>query len=174
MWAQTKGFLGESISFGGVSARGFSGLGTTIAEEDLNKDVWTKLTPEQQTWVMNTLVKLNDLVTRQTYSKCPTFGPSITAAGGCFQIWFNWANKNSPVKPLRTDGVWDAYTMDALLTTVAIHPKDFPTPFPGTFVHVIPKEKKLSTGAMVGWGLAGATALGGVVWAVTRKPRRRR
>lgn len=173
MWAQTKGLLGEQISFGGTNALGFAGLGKAGDPE-----VWTKLTVAQQTWVMNALVKLNDMVARATYSKCPTFGPSITAAGGCFQIWWNWwidTNK-MPATKLRTDGVFDQDTLNALITTTKLHAADFPEPFPSAAALPPPlaEKKKLSTGAMAGIAAAGAAGIGGIIYVATRKSGRKR
>lgn len=166
--------VGEQISFGGAHTRGFS----LAAAGD--PDAWVQLDAGQQTWVMNTLVKLNDQIFKATNTTCPTFGPSITAAGGCFQRWFN-AQKmgltkrdGSPVV-LRTDGVFDQDTLDALRTVVALHAADFPTPFPGTEMPGTGIEKKkLSTGAMVGIAAAGATVLGGIAYVATRKKSRRK
>lgn len=170
MWAQ--GNLGEQITFGGRGARGFA----LAAAGD--PDVWATLGPNQQAWVTDALVKLNDLIVRTTKTTCPTWAPSITAAGKCFQFWFNGA-KVGLTKPngsplvLRTDGVFDQDTFDALRTVVGMNPKDFPTPFPGTALLGVTEEKKgLSTGAMVGIGVVGATVIGGIAYAATRKPRR--
>jgi hypothetical protein len=166
--------IGERISFGGRGVRGFS----LAAAGD--PDVWTKLSTEQQTWVVDTLVKLDGYIRASTNTTCPTFGPSITAAGGCFQRWFNNQNlgltkPNGDKVVLRTDGVFDQDTLDALRTVVALHAKDFPAPFPGTKLPGLTGtgEKKLSTGAMVGIGVAGATALGGIVYVATRKKSRK-
>lgn len=165
MWAQSKGLPGEQISFGGRGALGFA------LEAAGDPEVWSKLTSEQQTWVMNTLTKLNDMIVKATGTSCPTWGPSIVAAGGCFQYWFNSMYVGSPgfPKPIRTDGVFDGETLQALITAALIHQTDFPTPFPGT---PPTGAKKLSTGAVVGIAAAGATALGGIIYVATRKPRR--
>jgi hypothetical protein len=142
-------------------------------------DVWTTLSPAQQTWVMNTLITLDTQIRKSTNTTCPTFGPSITAAGGCFQRWFNSQNFGLTTKQggrveLRVDGVFDQDTLDALRTVVALHAKDFPTPFPGTeMAGTGTPAKKLSTGAMVGIG-AGVAAVGGVIYAATRKGGRRK
>jgi hypothetical protein len=160
------GGLGEQLSFGRAPVRGFA-LG---AAED--SEIWTKLTAEQQAWVMEALLEFNDEVVATTGTTCPTFGPSITAAGGCFQAWYN--HNYLPINPqavrLRTDGVFDLNTLKALITTVGMAGGEIP--FPGA----LPEEpkKKLSTGAMVGIAAAGVAVVGGVAWAVTRKPRRRR
>lgn len=175
MWASRNN---SGLSFGGVGTSGFA----LAAAGD--PEVWTKLSSAQQTWVMNTLSTLNDLIVKSTGTRCTSWGPSVTAAGGCFQGWFNGARfgltkpDGSPIV-LRTDGVFDQDTLDALRTAVAMNPKDFPTPFPGTSLPGLTGEgKKLSTGAMVGIGVAGVTVLGGIAYAVTRggkrKIRRRR
>lgn len=164
--------IGERISFGGRGALGFA-IGAAG-----DPDAWTQLNTEQQTWVMNALVKLDQLIRAQTKTSCPTFGPSITAAGGCFQFWFNGAKlgltkrDGSPVV-LRTDGVFDQDTLDALRTVTSLNPKDFTTPFPGTEMAGTGK-KKLSTGAIVGIAAGGAAVVGGVVYAATRGKRRGR
>ena len=177
MWAKQSlsSGVGERISFGGVGSLGFA------LEAAGDPEVWTKLTPAQQTWVVNTLVKLDENIRKATNTTCPTFGPSITAAGGCFQRWFNNQNlgltkPNGDAVVLRTDGTFDQETLDALRTVVALHAADFPTPFPGTSLPGLTGtgEKKLSTGAMVGIGVGVATALGGVVYVATRKKSRRR
>jgi hypothetical protein len=141
-------------------------------------DAWTQLNAAQQTWVMNTLLTLDAQIRKSTNTTCPTFGPSITAAGGCFQRWFNAQNfgltkRDGSKVVLRTDGVFDQDTLDALRTVVALHAADFPTPFPGTEMAGMGK-KKLSTGAVVGIAAGGAAALGGIVYAVTRKGGRRK
>jgi len=169
MWAQNRGLLGEQVSLGGARARGFA----LAAAGD--PEVWTKLTAEQQKWVVDTLVKLNDQIVKTTGSTCPTWAPSIDRASGCFQPWYNGMYVGSPgfVK-LRTDGVFDADTLQALITTALIHQADFPASFPGQLPTAA--KKGLSTGAMVGIG-AGVAAAGGLLYAATRggsKSRRRR
>lgn len=169
MWAQNKGLLGEQVSFGGSRVRAFALAGAGDPE------IWSKLSPEQQKWVTDTLVKLNDLIVKTTGSSCPTWAANIPAATGCFQPWFNSMYVGSPgfVK-LRTDGVFDADTLQSLVTTALIHQADFPAPFPGT----MPTTKKgLSTGAMVGIATGVAAVGGGIIYAATRggsKSRRRR
>lgn len=170
MWAQSKGLLGE---WGGVAAPGFA----LAAAGD--PEVWTKLTPEQQTWVRNVLVRLNTRIVQVTKTTCPTWGPAIPAAAGCFQAWFNATNPTTSgggwtggTRRLRTDGVFDRDTLDALITTRQIHAADFPILFPGSPPEA--EKKGLSTGAMVGIGVVGATALGGVIYAATRKGGRRK
>jgi hypothetical protein len=174
MWAQTKGLLGEQVSFGGRGIRAFA-LGKTGDPE-----VWTKLTAEQQQWVMDTLVKLNNKIYQATGTSCPTWGPSIVAAGGCFQSWFNGAklgltNPDGSIVTLRTDGVFDQETLDALRTTVAIYSTDFPTPFPGTSAPGLEKQKQgLSTASMVGIGALGVTTVAGLIYAASTRKRGRK
>lgn len=162
--------IGEQISFGGHGALGFA-VGAAG-----DPDVWSNLTPDQQKWITDTLVRLNTLITTTTNTKCLTWAPAITPASQCFQMWFNSVNQGAPIKFLRTDGVFDQDTLDALITTTQVHAKDFPAPFPGARIQIVPKpeaaaeEKKgLSTGAMVGIAAAGAAALGGIVYVTTRK-----
>ncbi len=169
MFARTKGLLGEQVSFGGRRTRAFA----LAAAGD--PDIWNSLSVPQQTWIGNTLSKLNDLIVKSTGTTCPQWTPAIHGAAICFQAWFN-ASKFGLTKPdgspvvLRTDGVFDQDTLDALRTTVSMNPKDFPTPFPGTeMAGTGTTQKKLSTGAMVGIAAAGAAALGGVVYVATRK-----
>jgi len=171
MWARQSG-VGELVSFGGRVVGGYA----LAAPGD--PDVWSTLSPAQQTWVMQTLVKLDGLIKATTGTSCATFGPSITAAGGCFQGWYNknFLPINPAAKVLRTDGVFDQDTLDGLRTVAALDPKNFPTPMPGTELPgTAPAEekKKLSTGAIVGISAAGAAVLGGVVWVATRKKSRR-
>ena len=172
MWAQTKGLLGEQISFGGKGVRGFA----LAAAGD--PDVWAKLNTTQQKWVMDSLTTLNNLIYQATGTMCSSWGPSITAAGGCFQNWFNANAKltkpdGSPVK-LRTDGVFDQDTLNALNTITGMDPPHFPQAFPpGYITSAAPTATKLSTGAMVGIGTAIAAALGGGIYVATRKKSRR-
>lgn len=169
MWAQSKGLLGEQVSFGGVGALGF---GIAAAGDP---DVYLTLTPDQQKWVVSTLTTLNNKIYQATGTTCPTWGPSVTAAGGCFQAWFNSVNAGAPIKKLRTDGVFDQDTLDALITTTQIHRTDFPAPFPSAATPAPAAPAKLSKGAMAGLAVAGAGVVGGTIYAVTRgKPRRRR
>lgn len=181
MWAHTSlshtrlngtgiGFVGERLSYGGRGALGFA----LAAAGD--PEVWTKLSAEQQAWVADTLRKLNDKIVATTGSTCPTWNAAvITATAGCFQGWFNlnYGGKltGADGKPvtLRTDGVFDQQTLDALRTVVATFPDDFKTPFPGTAMPGLTGEGKkgLSTGAMVGIGAAGVAGLG-LIYAATR------
>lgn len=192
MWAQRSlsvvrgegAGVGEQISFGGKPVVGFGNVALGVAAA-ADPEIWTQLSTDQQTWVVNTLTKLNDLIVKSTGTTCPTWGPSITAAGGCFQSWYN-ANY-LPINPqavqLRTDGVFDEDTLCALAMQAALNPAEFPTPFPDPEkrycrapVAPPPTEakKKLSTGAMVGIGVAGAAALGGIAYVVTQKGGRRK
>lgn len=194
MWAQRSlspvrgesAGIGEQISFGGNAVLGF-GIGAMGDPE-----VWTKLSNAQQTWLWATLQKLNDLIVQSTGTTCPTWGPAITAAGGCFQSWYNanYLPLNPAAIQLRTDGVFDEDTLCALIMQAALNPQAFPTPFPDPekrYCRVpgapVPEEekKKLSTGAMVGIGVAGVAVVGGIGYVVMqgrgkkrKKSRRRR
>jgi len=173
MWAQSKGLLGSQVSFGGRYALGF-----VAAAGD--PEVYSKLSAAQQQWISETLAKLNGLIVSTTGTTCPSWAPEIGRASGCFQMWFNGAKlgftkKDGSPLVLRTDGVFDQDTLDALRTTVAFNPKDFTTPFPGTTLPGPAKEeKKLSTGAMVGIAAGGAAVLGGVIYVATKGKKRRR
>ena len=169
MWAQrtlstTRGpgaGIGEQLSFRGAAVSGFS----LAAAGD--PQVWTTLTPDQQAWVGATFAKLNDMIVKSTGTTCPTWAPSVDKASGCFQPWYNSMYVGSPgFKMLRTDGVFDADTLQALITTALIHQSDFPTPFPGTPPSAA--SKGLSKGAMAGIAVGGATVLGGIIYAATR------
>lgn len=175
----------EAISFGGVGVHGFA----LSAAGD--PDIWAQLTAAQQGWVFATLGTLNANIVKATGSMCPTWkAPSgasgVVNAAGCFQTWFNATFRGQPVTPLRVDGVFDEATLCGLITTAQIHSADFPTPFPDpakrycqTTITPPPAEAKkgLSTGAMAGLAVAGAAAVGGVIYITTRKggkSRRRR
>lgn len=168
MWAKTNGLVGEQIALGGARVPGFSLSGP-------NDDVWTTLSAAQQSWVSEALNKLNDTIMQKTGSRCATWGPSITAAGGCFKQWFN-ANYGGKMtgadgKPmyLTPTTVFDQGTLDALITVVGIH--QLMPAYPGS---ATPAEEKkgLSKGAMIAAGVVGAVALGGLAYAATRRGRR--
>jgi hypothetical protein len=167
---ETKMFQ-HQVRYQGAPALGFS-LGWVAAAGD--PSVWEKLTPEQQAWVSSTLIKLDQRIRETTGTVCRTWGPAITAAGGCFQHWFNGAKlgftkaDGSPLV-LRTDGVFDQDTLDALRTVAGINPTDFPTPFPTPAAPPPEEKKKLSKAAVAGIAIAGAAAVGGIVWAATRR-----
>lgn len=170
MWAQTKGLLGEQVSFGGRRTRAFA----LAAAGD--PDVWDKLSPGQQSWLAGVKQKLNDLIVQTTGTKCATWGPNVTSAGAtkCFQTWYN----SFGLTQLRTDGVLDQDTLSAFIETAQAHPTDFPQ-FPGqaqpgtapdvAAASAVAPPSKLSVGAIVGMTAAGATALGGIVYLATRK-----
>ena len=180
MWAQRSlstvrgesAGIGEQVSFGGAYARGF-GVGATG-----DPVIWQDLSSAQQAWVMDTLIKLNDLIVKATGTRCATWATDIESAGKCFQGWYNqnYIPINQQAKVLRIDGVFDEDTLCALMLMAALNPQDFPKAFPDPekrFCQVAPEKKKLSTGAMVGIAAAGAAALGGVVYVATRKKSRR-
>ena len=172
MWAQQSGLSG--VRFNGFRARGFIGGPS-------DPEAYTHLSAQQQAWIGQTLATLNGLIVKQTGTTCPTWAPEISRATGCFQAWFN-SSKLGLTKPdgsplvLRTDGVFDQDTLDALRTVAALNPKDFATPFPGTSLPgtTFEEKKKLSTGAMVGIAAGGAAVLGGIVYVATHGKKRRR
>jgi hypothetical protein len=170
--------LGEQLSLGGRPVSRAS-IGIAAAGDP---EIWTKLSAEQQQWVMNALVQMNELIVKTTGTKCATWGPSVTAAGGCFQGWYNanYLPLNPSAVQLRTDGVFDEDTLCALQMMAALSLQDFPA-FPDPkkrYCQVTPSEteekKKLSTGAMVGIGVAGAAAVGGGIYLATRKKKTRK
>jgi len=204
-----------AISYGGrrIPGIGIGGPG--------DPDVYGSMSSDQQAWVGNTLVALNNFIVQSTGTQCPTWGAGIPQATGCFQQWYN-ANyaASGASKTLRTDGVFDQDTLCALQMIAGLHPTDFPTAFadpnnqfpcavqapaaapppaappaagppaappaaptPPTAPPTAPPTtavvpaKKLSTGAMVGIGVAAAAGVGGIIYAATRgggKGRRRR
>jgi len=162
--------VGERVSFGGRVVGNFA-----LAKAG-DPSIWETLTPAQQQWVMEMLVALDAKIREQTGTSCATFGPSITAAGGCFQAWYNanYLPINPQAVPLRIDGAFDQDTLDGL-RTVAVTALGRSDPFPGTTAPgttTYEEKKKLSTGAMIGIGVVGAAAIGGLAWAATRKRRR--
>jgi hypothetical protein len=166
MWTQSKGLLGEQVSIGGKGMRGLA-LGAVGDPE-----VWSKLSAEQQAWVADTFTRLNNRIYQTTNTMCSTWGPSIDRMSGCFQPWYNSMYVGSPgFVQLRTDGVFDQDTLNALKTTALIHAADFPTPFPDSS-----SSKGLSRGAMAGIAAGGAAVIGGIVYVATRskKSARRR
>jgi len=182
MWAQQSlsnvrgrsAGIGERISLGGVGVRGFA------LEAAGDPDIWESLSLAQQTWIANTLAKLNELIVKSTGTTCPQWTPTIHGAGFCFQQWVNNAKlgltkaDGSPLV-LRTDGLFDQETLDALITVAGMNPKDFPNPYPAAGAAPSTKEEKgLSVGAMTGIGLVGAGVLGGVIYAATRGGKRSR
>lgn len=191
MWAQTSlsTVRGKSAGISGVGVGerlSFNGrhLGGALAAAG-DPEIWTGLSAAQQKWVMDTLIKLDQLIKTTTGATCATWGPSVTAAGGCFQAWWN-ASGISPQK-IRTDGTFDEETLCALITVAGIYSPDFPTMFPdpeNRYCQIpttmapqalapVTEEKKLSTGAMVGIGAAVVTAIGGGVYVATRGKKKR-
>jgi hypothetical protein len=168
MLAQRNAGLGEQVALRGSYMRGFA----LSAAGD--PDIWATLSADQQAWVYSFLSVLNGLITKSTGTMCPSWkAPSgasgITNATGCFQMWFNSVYPpGTPVKQLRTDGVFDQDTLYGMQTIAGIHASDFPTPYPAA------SAKKLSTAAMVGIGAAGVAALGGIYYVVTSKKKTRK
>lgn len=185
MWAQTSlsHVRGQSAGVGIGERLSFNGFSLSAAGDP---EIWTQLSAAQQKWVMDTLVKLNNIIVSKTGATCATFGPSVTAAGGCFQAWWN-ASGISP-QMIRTDGVFDEETLCALITMAGIHSADFPTMFPDpegrycqipttmapqALAPVEPEKKKLSTAAVVGIGAAVIAVGGGAVYLATRKTKKK-
>lgn len=165
--------LGERISFGGRGALGFALAGD---------EIWTKLTPDQQMWVSTSLNTLNSKIVAATGTQCPTWGPAINLAGGCFQTWYN-ANygASGASKKIRQDGVFDEDTLCALIMIAQLKGKgDFPTPFPdpsGKYCAAptpVAAQKKVSTAKMLGFGALAAAGIGAVAYAATHSKGRRR
>lgn len=172
MWARqtTPHGVGDQVSYSGHGALGF-------ALETVNDpEIWSKLTPDQQMWVSNSLNTLNTKITQQTGSSCPTWGPAINLAGGCFQKWFNanYGGANSGVMTLRGDGVFDEDTLCALVMVTGLNKTDFPTPFPDPnkqYCHgpsPVSATKKISTAKMLGIGALGVAGVAGIIYAATR------
>lgn len=174
MWATTKGTgLSEAISYGGSRVAGF-GVGAVM-------DPPAVLSADLQAWMMNALNDLNTKIVSSTGTTCATWGADLKSMTGCFQTWYN-ANRSPASKTLRTDGVVDQDTFDAMKSVAAAHPADFPslpaalpaTPMPSLpAAPVAPAAKKgLSTGATVGIAAAGAAVIGAGIYYVTRKKKK--
>lgn len=172
--------LDTHISYGGQRVAGFA---LAAAGDPV---IWQDLSNVQQTWVMDTLIKLNDKIVAATGTTCPTWATDIESASACFQAWWN-ANNISPTK-LRTDGWFDEDTLCALITMAGLDKASFPTLFPDpnkdycllpggelpTHAQVVEEKKGLSTGAMVGIGVAGVAVAGGLAYMVTTRGKRRK
>jgi hypothetical protein len=154
-----------------------------------------KFAADQLAWVQNTLLTLNDKIMSSSGSSCPTWADPtqhMAAAVGCFQAWWNthYAQASGAAKTLRTDGALDEDSLCALITIVGMHPEDFPVPFPDpkkqfcqpatALAHVakvhagiVSYIEHLSTPAKVGLGVAVVAAVGGTVYAVSRRKKNR-
>jgi hypothetical protein len=122
---------------------------------------------------------------------CPPTSSGVAPAIACFQRWYNTTYASSGVsKTLRTDGVFDQDTLDALKMVAKLrNVPDAPTCAEGQTLDLItgtcvtaaasptsptpaaPASSStagLSTGAIVGIALGGATALGLLIYAVTK------
>lgn len=172
--------LNERLSRGGRGAIGFS-LGFALGGDE----IWTKLTPDQQMWVGTSLNALNTQIVATTGTQCPTWGPAINLAGGCFQVWYNanYAAPKGPSKAIRADGVFDEDTLCALIMIAQLKGKTyFPTPFPdpsGKYCAppapvAAASDQKVSTAKMLGFGALAALGVGGIAYAATHKKSRRR
>ena len=169
MWAQrsTPHGVGDLVLYNGHGALGFA-IGTVNDPE-----IWSKLSSDQQMWVSNALNKLNTLITQQSGTSCPTWGPAINLAGGCFQTWFNanYGGANSGVMTLRGDGVFDQDTLCALIMVTGRDKANFPAAFPDPNKQYCQSPapagaaKKVSTAKMLGFGALGVAGVGGIVYA---------
>lgn len=189
-WPQYGGNGGSNCSGDRVVRRGSRQVAGFSLDGPI--DPPATLSSDQQTWVVATLVNLNTQIGQSTGSSCQSWQPpstNLAAAVSCFQGWYNANGRGS----LRTDGVLDRDTLNALVGTAAAHPADFTTPFPAASVvpppapppvvapAVVPEPPpvpatsmlssipKLSTNAMIGIGVAATTiVVGGVVYVATR------
>ena len=157
--------LGESISLGGSRVSGF-GIG--------DGDIFAQLSTDQKNWVLNAINTLNTQIVTTTKTTCPTWAADIQHMSGCFQLWYNATyGKSGASITLRTDGVFDQATFDALKMISSLHPGDFPAPPPQPPAPPpqtpVEAKKGLSTGAIVGITAAGAVVIGGVLYVITRK-----
>lgn len=170
MWAMTKGTgLSESISYGGRGALGFAGL-------DGPGDPRVELTPDGQHWVMNALNDLNTKIIASKNAPCATWAPNLDAMVGCFQGWFN-VNISGPsggaAKMLRTDANLDQDTLDAIKMVVSRDPTSFPSAPIANAPGAAGESKKMSTPVKAGLVAGGLVLVGGVWYALTRKPRKK-
>lgn len=180
MWTQRTGVqgysgLGELIAIRGVGSLGFALDGASDPE------VWTKQSSAQQAWIADTMRVLNDQIMKATGTSCPTWNPSnIASITGCFQVWFNanyrgkLTGANGAPVGLRSDGVFDQETLDALITIAGMNPTAFPKAYPGGSLPgpaTQVDKKGLSKGAIAGIAAGGIAAVG-LAYAATRKKRR--
>lgn len=133
-------------------------------------DIYGTLSADQQAWIAAALTTLNNKIVATSGSSCSTWAPAIGPATGCFKLWYNtnYAAPKGTAAPLSQDSNFDQDTLSALLSVVAQNPADFPTPYPSALA----PSKKLSKGAMIGIGALGAAALGGIVYASTKKTKK--
>src|SRR5271170_7586231 len=119
-WATTKGIgLDGVVSRGGRAVVGFGAVG--------DPDIFSDLSTDQQNWVRNALNDLNtNIQTENPGNACPTWAPDYVSMTKCFHAW--WNKHYSTVKTLRTDGAFDADTLNALRgIVIAADPKEFPS-----------------------------------------------
>lgn len=149
-------------------------------------DIFGKLSPAQQGWVATTFAAIFAKADPKDIQPC---GPLNSSAAmiRCFQMIYNAESTDMPVKPLRTDGVFDEDTLCALqlaATNTKFGVVPFPDPEkrfcqppcpvgqardPKTGLCAETTKPGLSTGAIVGIAAAGAVAVAGLVYAVSRK-----
>lgn len=116
----------------GVSA--FSDWGFVGAAGD--PEIYSTLTSAQQGWVDGGLanLKARTVAAGQTWPPVPGSpdGTRPAMVGGFQQVYNATVAKTSPVKPLRTDGLLDQDTLDALQSAVgAAGGSPYPTTAPG-------------------------------------------
>lgn len=100
-------------------------------------------------------------------------GSPVNTAIHEFKVAWN-AVPNVPQVPLGT-GTVEPSTADALATVLGANaPKACPQPLPVVPAVGAPVAHGLSTGSVVGIGLAAAAVVGGIAYVATRKPSRRR
>ena len=186
------GGLGQEPPYGLSGCGGAPCFSMTGLQGPSDPAIDSKFAIEQLAWVQNTLLTLNDKIMSTSGSSCPTWADPtahMQAAVGCFQSWWNThyaTPSGGAAKSLRTDGALDEDSLCALLTIVSMHPEDFPTPFPdpkkqfcqpSTVLAKVAKTHRgvmeylehLSTPTKIGIGVAAVGAVGGVVYAVSRR-----
>lgn len=139
-------------------------------------DITGSMSAAQKGWVAGGIAGVKDAAI-----KTGTWTSADAADGLGFQKWYN-ANvaKVVPVKPLRTDGILDQDTLDALQSVVKqMGGSPYPSAACPKGQELDPKtglcadKKGLSRGAIAGLAAAGAAVVGGIVYVVT-KPRKAR
>lgn len=100
-------------------------------------------------------------------------GSAVNSAVHAFKAAWNTANPSASV-PIGT-GTYEQATADALARTLGTAPaacaaRAAPTPFDPGALTPPQEESGLSTSAVIGLGLLGAGAVGGVLYLVTREP----
>jgi hypothetical protein len=191
--AMTKSALKLPFTLPNMPWQVTSAVEAQAAQPPPSQAFFSSLSADQQKWVLDALVKLNAFIEQTSKTKCETFAPNITAATGCFQLWFNanFTGQGKPVRAIRQDSVFDEDTLCALQMITLRELADFPVQFPDPGKqHCLPpcpsgqvrdaktgqcaEASGFSTGAMIGIGAAGVAAVGGIIYAVTRGGGKRR